>query len=136
MDTNNIDKTFSVEEASRITAVPCKWVHRIIDAELLGRVAGSDKRCRSVREHELLRLRLAYETCQKGETRPLNANRRRRIKKLLNDLDLATISTRRNRHMFDVERVREEVNNGHLLMILDQKMEAHRGHCRKGLLST
>lgn len=125
MVTNNIDKTFSVEEVSRITAVPCKWIHRIIDAELLGRVAGSDKRCRSVREHELPRLRLAYETYQKGETRPLNANKRRRlIQKLLNDLDLATTSTRRNRHMFDVERIREEVNIGHFLMILDQKMAA------------
>ncbi len=94
---SNINKTFSVKEASEITGVPYGGIHYVIDAELLDRPTQSDKRNRSVHKHELITLKIAHDTYQQPKTWNLNIKRRRRlVRKLKAYLDAGLIPTHCN----------------------------------------
>ena len=54
--------TLSANEASCVTGVPLKQVHRIIDIGLLGRAAEKDRGSRTVFHDGLVCIRLAHET--------------------------------------------------------------------------
>ena len=54
--------TLSPNEAACVTGIPLKHVHRIIDGGFLVGATSGEKRKRTVRQEELLCLKLAYET--------------------------------------------------------------------------
>ncbi|MCY4500419.1 MAG: DUF433 domain-containing protein [Alphaproteobacteria bacterium] len=109
-------KTFSANEASCITDVPLKEVHRIIDAELLGATAQGGGRARTVHEHGLLGLRFAYET--KGDLTP--GLRRRLLQVLLDRPDENPI--RERCISVDIDAMDEKVREGRRRLAIACKM--------------
>ena len=98
--------TLSANEASCVTGVPLKQVHRIIDAGLLDGAASGGRRSRSVQRDALLGLKLAYET-----TDMLTLGGRRRLVRYL--LDHPDASTARERDVtVDVRTMKGEVRKG------------------------
>ena len=79
--TESTNDSWSANEASCVTGVPLKQVHRIIDAGLLGDAAGSRNGARVVLGAGLLGLKLAYEL---GTVLTLEG-RRRVIRRLLDE---------------------------------------------------
>lgn len=74
-------ETYSANEASCITGVPLREVHRIIDAELLGSATQGGRRARTVHERALLGLKFDYET--RGDLTP--GFRRRLLETLVDE---------------------------------------------------
>ena len=90
MDADVAGATLSANEASCVTGVPLKQVHRIIDAGLLDGATSGSRRSRSVQRDALLGLKFAYET-----TDLLTLNGRRRlVRYLLDHPDARTASER------------------------------------------
>ena len=102
------DQAFSANEASCITGVPLKQVHRIIDAGLLDRSEHDRKHSRTVRSHELQSLALAYEITglltHKG--------RERLVRKLLDHPDADSV--RERCFSVDLASIRQKVLQGSL----------------------
>lgn len=110
-------ETFSASEASCITGVPLKEVHRIIDAELLGAMAQGGGRARAVHERALLGLKFAYET--KGD---LSAGLRRRLLQTLLDRPDDNNNPIRERWIsVDVAAMNEKVSDGLKLLAIVRK---------------
>ena len=97
--------TLSANEASCVTGVPLRQVHRIIDADLLNSAA-SGGRSRTVHRDGLLALKLAHET-----TDLVTLDGRRRLVRYLLDHPGATKA--RERQVFvDVRTMKDEVRKG------------------------
>ena len=99
---------FSANEASCITGVPLKQVHRIIDAGLLGRSERGSKHGRALRPHELHGLTLAHEVT--GLLTP--KGRERLVRKLLERPDANFV--REHCISVDLAAIREKVAHGSL----------------------
>lgn len=108
-------ETYSASEASCITGVPIKEVHRIIDEELLGAMAQGGGRTRTVHAHGLLGLKFAYET--KGDLTP--GLRRRLLQILLERPDDNPV--RERCISVDVAAMREKVSNGRFSLQVARK---------------
>lgn len=99
---------FSANEASCITGVPLKRVHRIIDAGLLGRFERGSKHGRTLGFHELHGLTLAHEVT--GLLTP--KGRERLVRKLLERPDANSV--RERCISVDLTAIREKVAHGGL----------------------
>ena len=106
MRTTDTGLVFSANEASCITGVPLKQVHRIIDAELLGSAAQGGKRSRAIHVHELVGLMFAHETADIFTLE----GRRRLVRSLLDHPDDDSIHE--NHISVDVASMKEKVRYG------------------------
>ena len=100
-----VDGTLSANEASCVTGVPLKQVHRIIDADLLNGVARGG-RSRAVDRDGLLALKLAHET-----TDLLTLDGRRRLVRYLLDHPDAKAARERDLSV-DVRAMKDELHKG------------------------
>ena len=98
--------TLSANEASCVTGVPLKQVHRIIDIGLLGRAAEKDRGSRTVFHDGLVCIRLAHET-----TDVLTLDGRRRLVRYLLNNPEAKAAHDSNLSV-DVRSMKDEVRRG------------------------
>lgn len=106
MTASNPNRPVSANEASCVTGVPLKQVHRIIDTGLLGDAAKNQKGTRIVLRDALVGLKLAHET-----TEVLTLNGRRRLVRYL--LDHPRAGTARENHVsVDVRLMKGQVRRG------------------------
>ena len=109
------NKEFSANEASCITGVPLKQVHRIIDAGLLGRSDRGNKHGRTLQPHELHGLTLAHEVT--GLLTP--KGRERLVRKLLDHPDVNSV--REQCISADLTSIKEKVSHGGLRLKIASK---------------
>lgn len=106
MTVRYMPRTLSANEAACVTGVPLKQVHRIIDADLLGRAAARREGSRAVHCDGLVSLKLAHETTAIFTV----DGRRQLVRYLLGHPDAKT--ARLHDVSVDVRSMKDEVRDG------------------------